>query len=230
MSGSDTESGDDHLRPALCRHRGFAGKLQDRRPHNRFQPPIGLVGVQSGVVWRPRWGDIDGDVANVRDPMQEKLSTAQKDVAAKFRTLFARTQPKPAPISPASPASHAGRQSSPTGSSAICCGTSTTRSGENVERQDAPGPNRRRHVTRYPACRTANSDPVIQMPTRTPNMPTTGSRSGKITIDKITDAPMAKGIARARASRWPSQRANAIAAAATGSTIPRKVSDTPHSA
>ncbi len=41
-----------------------------------------------------RWGDMRGDVANVRDPMQEKLFAAQKDVATKFRTLVAENPAK----------------------------------------------------------------------------------------------------------------------------------------
>ena len=51
------QSGHDDLRADLRRHHGSADGLQDRRTHDRIQPPLGLVGIQPrGDAGRPSLG------------------------------------------------------------------------------------------------------------------------------------------------------------------------------
>ena len=79
-----------------------------------------------------RWGDMREDVAEVRDPLQEKFLAAQAGDRRDGRRA-ARRRPGQGPGLPdrnrrATPAT---RRPRPTGTWAICSGPSTTRSGES---------------------------------------------------------------------------------------------------
>ena len=67
----------------------FARGFQDRRPPDRFQPPVGVVGVQAGGHhFGPSLGRHANDVAAVRSPLQERFLAERKEIADETQKLL----------------------------------------------------------------------------------------------------------------------------------------------